>query len=88
METIGIRELRDQASVILRRVRIEKTRYVVTYQGHPIALILPIDQESLVEHLELEGQKVFHDETLTRQLYGLVRQSLSNAELDEIYQQE
>lgn len=85
MDQIGIRELRDRASEILRRVREDQAQYVVTYQGRPMALIVPIDQQALSEHLETEGQKVLGDETLTRQLYGLVHKTLSDEQLEEQY---
>jgi len=45
MPLIGVRELREQAAEVLRRVREEKAEYVITYQGHPIAVILPVDGE-------------------------------------------
>jgi prevent-host-death family protein len=45
MPLIGVRELRQQTSEVLRRVREEKAEYVVTYQGRPIALLLPVDAE-------------------------------------------
>ena len=45
MSLIGVRELREQTSEVIRRVREERTEYVVTYQGHPVAVILPLDTE-------------------------------------------
>ena len=88
MDQIGIRELRDRASEILRRVREDKTQYVVTFQGRPMALIVPIDQQALSEHLEAEGQKALENETLTSQLYGLVHKTLSDEQLEEQYLEE
>jgi prevent-host-death family protein len=82
---VGIRELRDRASEILRQVREGKSKYIITYQGHPIALLVPVDQEALEQHLHSEAQQAASDETLTRQLYGLVKATLSTAELDEFY---
>jgi prevent-host-death family protein len=43
MALIGVRELREQASEVIRRVREEYAEYVVTYQGQPVAIILPLD---------------------------------------------
>ena len=43
MSLIGVRELREQTSEVIRRVREERAEYVVTYQGHPVAVILPLD---------------------------------------------
>ncbi len=40
---IGVRELREQTTRILRRVREEKAEYIITYQGRPVAVLLPVD---------------------------------------------
>lgn len=45
MSLIGVRELREQASKVIRQVREEGAEYVVTYQGRPVAIILPLDTE-------------------------------------------
>jgi len=45
MSLIGVRELREQASEVIRRVREEQAEYVVTYQGRPVAILLPLDPE-------------------------------------------
>jgi prevent-host-death family protein len=50
MSLIGVRELREQTSEVIRRVREDRAEYVVTYQGRPVAVILPLD----VERAELE----------------------------------
>jgi prevent-host-death family protein len=43
MSLIGVRELRQQTSEVIRRVREDRAEYVVTYQGRPVAIILPLD---------------------------------------------
>jgi prevent-host-death family protein len=43
MGLIGVRELREQTSEVIRRVREEQAEYVVTHQGRPVAVILPLD---------------------------------------------
>jgi prevent-host-death family protein len=43
MSLIGVRELRQQASEVIRCVREEGAEFVVTYQGKPVAIILPLD---------------------------------------------
>jgi prevent-host-death family protein len=43
MSLIGVRELREQTSEVIRRVREDRAEYVVTYQGRPVAIILPLD---------------------------------------------
>ena len=45
MSLIGVRELREQASKVIRQVRKEGAEYVVTYPGRPVAIILPLDTE-------------------------------------------
>jgi prevent-host-death family protein len=46
-ETIGVRELKNQASRILRNVREDMAEYVVTLHGEPIAILRPLDDEEL-----------------------------------------
>ncbi len=43
MPTIGVRDLKNQATEILRVVREEGAEYIVTYHGHPVAMLLPVD---------------------------------------------
>ena len=43
MSLIGVRALREQTSEVIRRVRQDLAEYVVTYQGRPVAIILPLD---------------------------------------------
>ncbi len=42
--TIGIRELKNQTSRIVRSVREEMVEYVITLQGKPVALLRPITE--------------------------------------------
>jgi len=42
-EEIGIRELKSRASEVVRAVKEERARYVVTQRGKPAALIIPLD---------------------------------------------
>jgi len=43
IEEIGIRELKAQASEVIRAVKDNHVRYVVTQRGVPAALIIPLD---------------------------------------------
>ena len=43
IEEIGIRELKAQASDVIRAVKENRARYVVTQRGVPAALIIPLD---------------------------------------------
>ncbi len=47
MPLIGVRELRSKTAEVLRRIREESAEYVVTHQGKPVALMLPVDAEAI-----------------------------------------
>ena len=49
MPDVGIRELKARASEIVRHVREERARYVITYRGRPVALISPLGPGELVD---------------------------------------
>jgi prevent-host-death family protein len=51
MPKVGVRELKNRTSEILRAVREEGTEYVVTYQGRPMAVLLPVDEEDLEDYV-------------------------------------
>lgn len=51
MSLIGVRELRQQASEVIRRVREEHAEFVVTYQGRPVAILLPLDTARAEEEM-------------------------------------
>ena len=46
---VGVRELKNQATEIVRQVREEQAEYVITYYGRPVAVLLPVDEEWLNE---------------------------------------
>lgn len=43
MPEAGVRELKAQASQIIRRVRERRSRYIITYRGRPVAVLLPLE---------------------------------------------
>lgn len=43
MVYVGVRELKNDASEVIRAVREEQAKYIVTYHGRPVAIILPVD---------------------------------------------
>ena len=55
-ETIGVRELKNQASRILRAVREDMAEYIVTLRGEPVAVLRPLtgEEEQRLRQLELE----------------------------------
>ena len=48
-EEIGIRELKKRVSEIVRAVKEDRARYVITQHGKPAALIIPLDAEPPVD---------------------------------------
>ena len=42
-EEIGIRELKSRASEVVRAVKEDRARYIITQRGKPAALIIPVD---------------------------------------------
>jgi prevent-host-death family protein len=43
--TIGVRELKNHASRVIRAVREEMAEYVVTLRGEPVAVLRPLTEE-------------------------------------------
>jgi prevent-host-death family protein len=41
---VGIRELKNDASEVIRAVREERAEYIVTFRGEPVAVILPVTE--------------------------------------------
>ena len=55
MEQIGIRELRQHASVWIRRVKAGES-FEVTERGQPVALLVPPTSGGLLAQLEAAGR--------------------------------
>jgi prevent-host-death family protein len=55
MTEIGVRDLKIRASEIVRTVRDRRARYVVTYRGHPVGVLLPLEEPPEGTGLEIEG---------------------------------
>jgi prevent-host-death family protein len=60
MADIGIRELKTHASEIVRKVKEEGRRYVVTRHGRPVAVIVPIEEAQA--EAELQARNAAWDE--------------------------
>lgn len=43
MPEIGIRQLKNETSEILRAVREDGAEYVITYRGQPVAVLRPLE---------------------------------------------
>jgi len=52
MARVGVRELKNQATEIIRDVRENRAKYVVTYHGQPVAVLLPVDEAWLEAEAE------------------------------------
>jgi prevent-host-death family protein len=55
MVAVGIRELKQNASAVLARVKLGES-VEVTDRGRPVALIVPVPKPGVVERLIAEGK--------------------------------
>ena len=46
MPQVGVRELKNATSEIIRTVREERAEYIITYRGEPVAVIRPFPDET------------------------------------------
>jgi prevent-host-death family protein len=44
MPDIGVRDLKARASEIIRNVRERRARYIITYRGRPVGLLMPLEE--------------------------------------------
>ena len=62
MAEVGVRELKNRASEIIRAVREERVEYVITYRGKPVARLVPVtaeeDDEQAWQKLEWLSQEI------------------------------
>lgn len=61
MSLIGVRELRQQTSEVIRRIREESAEYVITYQGRPVAILLPLDTDEAEQEMVRAGKRAVLD---------------------------
>ena len=61
MSLIGVRELREQTSEVIRRVREDQAEYVVTHQGRPVAVILSLDAKRAEREMVEAGKRAVVD---------------------------
>ncbi len=57
MTSVGVRELRQRASELLRRVEAGET-IEVTDRGRPVAVLAPLPGQGPIEHLKAAGDLV------------------------------
>ena len=56
-QMVGVRELKNQASRVIRRVSEEMVEYVVTVRGEPVALLRPLTKEEVQRLLHAEVEE-------------------------------
>lgn len=66
MPEVGVRELKTQASEIVRQIRESRARYIITYRGKPVGLLMPLDESSPSSLHSAEGPAETPWETLMR----------------------
>jgi prevent-host-death family protein len=56
---IGIRDLKNNTSQIMRAVREEQAEYIVTHHGEPVAILRPLTPEDHQKARQQELEKGF-----------------------------
>ena len=66
---IGLRDLKNRASAIVREVRESQATYIVTVRGEPVAELRPLAAKSLDERRQAEVEDAMERmEELARQI--------------------
>ncbi len=82
--TIGVRELKNQASRLVRAVREEMAEYVITVRGEPVAVLRPFTEEDARQMRQAElGQTLEEMKALARQVAEAWKSPKSGVELIE-----
>jgi prevent-host-death family protein len=80
--TIGVRELKNQASRIVRSVREEMAEYVITVQGEPVAVLRPLTGEDAQKLRQAEREQALAEmKTLAGQIAEAWTSPQSGADL-------
>ena len=61
MALIGIRELRQKTTEVLRRVQRDGEAYIITNQGRPVALLLPLDRDKVEAEMTRSARQSVSD---------------------------
>lgn len=68
-DKIGIRELKNRASEIVREVRETQATYVVTVRGEPVAELRPVGAKTIRKRTQEEVDQVMQEvEELARRI--------------------
>jgi prevent-host-death family protein len=68
MPYVGIKELKNQTTEILRGVREDGMEYVVTFHGRPVAVLLPIAEDFLAGEQRRAVENAFPSAQLVSEL--------------------
>ena len=80
--TIGVRELKNQTSRVIRTVREEMAEYVVTLRGEPVAVLRPLTKEEAQRLRRVEIDETLAEmRTLAHQVGAAWTSQMSGVEL-------
>jgi prevent-host-death family protein len=83
MAEISVRELKIHASKVMRAVREQRARYLITFRGRPVGVLLPLDERSRLEVRETLSNAAVWEELnkLGEEIARGWQSSLSSSEL-------
>jgi prevent-host-death family protein len=82
VRSVGVRDLRNRASRIVRAVREEMTEYVITVRGEPVAVLRPFtDEDAHRLHQAEIDQALAEMKVLARQVAAAWTSPKSGVEL-------
>jgi prevent-host-death family protein len=67
LRSVGVRELKNQASRIVHAVRKESAEYVITLRGEPVAVLRPFDDQDAHRLRQAEAEKALAEMKLLAQ---------------------
>jgi prevent-host-death family protein len=80
--TIGVRELKNQTSRVIRAIREEMAEYVVTLRGEPVAILRPLTDEETQRLRQAEVDETLAEmKSLARKVAGAWTSDKSGVEL-------
>jgi len=81
-ETVGVRELKNQTSRVIRAVCEEMVEYVVTLRGEPVAVLRPLTTEEVQRLRQAEIDETLADmRALAQEVGAAWRSDKSGVEL-------
>lgn len=71
---VGVRELKNRATEIVRQMREHRAEYVITYYGRPVAVLLPVDEDWLEEEARCTAEATRPGEEIAAELESLEKE--------------